>query len=234
MGICRSNWLPSSTTCLYLEELTVNDDRVPSVERHLMRRRLRHTLSKWPKTWHFKWASEVLCWSELIRDSFFLCMCWQCRLLLSTTVRGLYEWRMVAILQWLLDVIKKGLLCICDVYDAAFALCCKFQRAWIVKERCNVVLRSVGVSCVCVYAHCTSSQNCAMTSVFAVGKSFSWANAGDLVLIHCTYYFPSERKLWIIVCLLIWKVYDVVQDALRVLYVPWFIDVSTGDRTVCG
>lgn len=167
-------------------------------------------------------------------ETLFLCVCWQCRLLLSTTVRGLYEWRMVAILQWLLDVIKKGLLCICDVYDAAFALCCKFQRAWIVKERCNVVLRSVGVSCVCVYAHCTSSQNCAMTSVFAVGKSFSWANAGDLVLIHCTYYFPSERKLWIIVCLLIWKVYDVVQDALRVLYVPWFIDVSTGDRTVCG
>lgn len=114
------------------------------------------------------------------------------------------------------------------------SICFVLQILESLNERCNIVLRSVGVSCVCVYAHCASSQNCAMTSVFAVGKSFSWANAGDLVLIHCTYYFPSERKLWIIVCLLIWKVYDVVQDALRVLYVPWFIDVSTGDRTVCG
>lgn len=63
------------------------------------------------------------------------------------------------------------------------------------KERCNIVLRSIGVFSVCVYCHCTSFQNYAMASVFAVGKSFSWANAGDLVVIHCTYYFPSERKL---------------------------------------
>lgn len=198
-----------------------------------MRRRLHHTLSKWPKTWHFKWASEVLCWSELIRYIF-------CVFTVQTVVVHNCSWSVrmkhgghFTVATWCdqkrAAVHNRCVRCsICFVLQIFESLNCEINL------RCNIALRSIGVSCVCVYAHCASSQNCAMTSAFAVGKSFSWANAGDLVLIHCTYYFPSGRKLWIIVCLLIWKVYDVVQDALRVLYLPWFIDVSTGDRSVCG
>lgn len=49
-------------------------------------------------------------------------------------------------------------------------------------EKRSIVLLSVEVSCVCVYAPCASFQDCALASVFAVGKSFSRANAGDLVV----------------------------------------------------